>query len=150
MQKLNLPPFEPLLREAENLTQIFDIVRRRYVALTPEEWVRQHVIHALHQYNGYPIELMQIEGAISVNGLSKRCDIVIYNREGRPVIIVECKKPEIRLSQKVLDQICRYNLTLNVPYLYITNGLQHVVLQVDATHRCLKQLEQLPLWEEII
>lgn len=148
MQPLNLPPCELVLREENGTTQVFDIVRRRHVALTPEEWVRQHVIHALHGM-GYPLELMQVEGALSLNGLTKRCDIVVYNREIKPRLIVECKKPEVPLNQKVLDQICRYNLVHQVPYLYITNGMQHIICKVDNEKKCLLQTKTLPPWEEL-
>ena len=136
---LNLPPCSLTLREDE----VLDIVRKRYVALTPEEWVRQHVVHALHYALGYPLELLQVEGAITLNGMTRRCDIVVYNKEVHPLMIVECKQPEVPLSQKVLDQASRYNLVLQVPYLYLTNGLQHLVLKNNTV------IPQLPLWSEL-
>lgn len=126
--------------------EIFDPVRRRRVALTPEEWVRQQTITMLHDVYGYPLELLQVEAAIVLNGLSKRCDIVVYDHEVRPLMIVECKKESVALSQKVIDQACRYNLVLQVPYLLLTNGRQQVCLRVDAEKRCLSVVE-IPRWE---
>lgn len=150
MTPLTLPPCSLTLREREGRTEVLDIVRRRYVALTPEEWVRQHVVHALHYQLGYPLELIQVEGAISLNGMKKRCDIVVYAPGVKPLMIVECKKPEVKLSQSVADQACRYNLVHKVPYLYLTNGLQHIVCRVDADNQKLNQIARLPRWEELI
>lgn len=112
--------------------RVFDIVRRRWVALTPEEWVRQNTINMLHYRLCYPLELMQVEAAITLNGLTKRCDIVVYDRAVRPWMIVECKKKSVPINQNVVDQACRYNLVLQVPYLLLTNGRQQLCLEVDA------------------
>ena len=114
------------LRDTEGHREIFDIVRQRYVALTPEEWVRQHFILYLHEELNYPLELIQVEGAITLNGMTRRCDIVVYDNEVKPFIIVECKKETVALTQKVWDQACRYNLVLQVPYLCLTNGAQQL------------------------
>ena len=122
--------------------EVFDPVRRRWVALTPEEWVRQHTILRLHAA-GYPLEVMQVEGAIALNGMTRRCDIVVYN-DGHPWMIVECKKCEIPLTQKVCDQACRYNTVLRVPYLLLTNGRQEVIVEVNLAEGRLKQLLELP------
>lgn len=129
---------------------VFDPVRKRHVQLTPEEEVRQGVISLLHDQWGCPYELMQVESAISLNGLTKRCDVVIYNKLVRPILIVECKKPEVPISQKVVDQACRYNLVLKVPYLYLTNGCQHLLLRVDFDNHQLQQLRSFPKWEEVL
>ena len=128
------------VRENEGRREVFDPVRRRWVALTPEEWVRQCLILSLHNDYGYPYELMQVEGAISVNGMTRRCDIVIYN-DGHPWMIVECKQPNVALTQKVCDQACRYNTVLHVPYLLLTNGRQAVTVPVDWQNG---RLEQMP------
>lgn len=117
--------------EDNGRSEIFDPVRKRYVALTPEEWVRQQTIATLHERQGYPYELMQVEAAITLNGLTRRCDIVVYDASVQPFMIVECKKEEVELTQKVVDQACRYNLVLGVPYLLLTNGRQWLCLQVD-------------------
>ena len=119
------------MRVREGRRELFDIVRNRFVALTPEEWVRQHAIHYLHYELGYPLELMQVEGTIMLNGMTRRCDIVVYDASVHPYIIVECKNESVALSQKVLDQACRYNLVLQVPYLWLTNGVGQVCCRVD-------------------
>lgn len=120
---------------------IFDPVRRRRVRLTPEEAVRQQTIRELHELCGYPLELMQVEAAITLNGLTKRCDIVVYDHNVRPWMIVECKKESIHLTQKVVDQACRYNLVLQVPYLLLTNGRERICLHVDLENQRLDQVE---------
>ena len=137
------------IRTVDGRREVFDIVRRRYVALTPEEWVRQQVIHYLHERLHYPLELMQVEAAISLNGLTRRCDIVVYNRAVKPVMIVECKQPEVNITQRVADQACRYNLTLQVPLLYLTNGRQHWVGRVLADEQRMEALSSLPTWESL-
>ena len=132
------------LRDHEGRREVFDIVRNRYVALTPEEWVRQHVIHYLHEELGYPLELMQVEGAITLNGMTRRCDIVVYDKTVRPLIIVECKNESVPLTQKVLDQACRYNLVLQVPYLCLTNGVGQVCCRVDFAEKKVEIIPKLP------
>lgn len=138
----------PLVREEAGRQEVFDPVRRRWVALTPEEWVRQQVVRRLHQELGYPLELIQVEGAITLNGLTRRCDIVVYDRQCHPLIIVECKKEEVPLTQKVIDQACRYNLVLNVPYLCLTNGRQELCCRVDPLKKQLYPIENLPPWHK--
>ena len=124
---------------------VLDPVRRRWVALTPEEEVRQQTIVLLHEHYGYPLELMQVEGAITVNGQTRRCDIVVYDSDGRPYMIVECKRPNVSLTQRVCDQACRYNTVLQVPVLVLTNGWQQVVVEVDSDKRTLRQLTEIPM-----
>jgi hypothetical protein len=136
------------LREANGDREVFDIVRNRFVALTPEEWVRQHFILYLHQQLLYPLELMQVEGSISLNGMSKRCDIVVYDSNVRPLIIVECKKETVPLTQKVIDQACRYNLVLQVPFLCLTNGTQQICCQVDFENKQLLPIPELPKYHK--
>ena len=119
------------LRDIDGRREVFDIVRNRFVALTPEEWVRQNVIHYLHFELGYPLELLQVEGTITLNGMTRRCDIVVYDSEVRPLVIVECKRETVPLTQKVIDQACRYNLVLHVPYLCLTNGPNQICCKVD-------------------
>lgn len=132
------------IREEEGRREVLDIVRNRWVALTPEEWVRQQVVQRLHHTLGYPLELMQVEGAITLNGMTRRCDIVVYDREVRPWMIVECKKESVALTQKVIDQACRYNLVLQVPYLLLTNGRQELCCRVDLEEKRLIPLEKVP------
>lgn len=137
-----------LIRESDCHREVFDPVRRRYVALTPEEWVRQQTVFFLRDDKGYPLQLMQVEGAITLNGMTKRCDIVVYDSNVRPLMIVECKKESVPLTQKVIDQACRYNLVLKVPYLLLTNGKQQLCLKVDVEAQRLEQI-RIPSWEEI-
>ena len=128
---LNFPPFGLRIAKRNGRNEIFDPVRKRYVALTPEEWVRQHVIAYLHCCKHYPLELMKVEGSINIGGLSRRCDVVVYSTALEPILLVECKQPMVELSQKTFDQAARYNLVLNVPYLFITNGLTHCCYSID-------------------
>ena len=136
------------LRETDGRREVFDMVRNRFVALTPEEWVRQHFIQYLHEVLLYPVELMQVEGAISLNGMTRRCDIVVYDEDVKPLIIVECKKETVPLSQKVIDQACRYNLVLQVPFLCITNGRQQLCCKVDFAKKCLNTISELPKYHK--
>lgn len=136
------------IRDRDGHREVFDIVRNRFVALTPEEWVRQNSIHYLHQTLAYPLELMQVEGTITLNGMSRRCDIVVYDNNVKPLIIVECKRETVPLTQKVIDQACRYNLVLQVPFLYLTNGKQHLFCQVHFTDRCLVAIPELPRYHK--
>lgn len=138
------PYTEPQVRELpDGRREVLDPVRRRWVALTPEEEVRQQTICMLHDRYGYPLELMQVEGAITVNGQSRRCDIVTYGRDGRPRMIVECKRPDVPLTQKVCDQACRYNTVLQVPYLLLTNGKQLVMIEIDYVKQAIRQLPEI-------
>jgi type I site-specific restriction endonuclease len=104
---------------------IFDVVRNKFVVLTPEEWVRQHVIHYLIHERNYPKTLLAVEKEIALNGLRKRCDVVAYNREGKPFLLVECKAHDVNLNQDVVMQILQYNQKLNVPFLWISNGVMN-------------------------
>ncbi|MCQ2274028.1 MAG: type I restriction enzyme HsdR N-terminal domain-containing protein [Bacteroidales bacterium] len=134
------------IRQVDGRREVFDIVRHRFVALTPEEWVRQHTLHYLHYQLGYPLELIQVEGAITLNGLTRRCDIVVYDSQVRPLIIVECKKESVALTQRVIDQASRYNLVLQVPYLCLTNGPQRICCRVDFSQQRLLPIPELPIF----
>ena len=134
------------VRENEDRREVLDPVRRRWVVLTPEEWVRQLTIAMLHERYGYPLELMQVEGAITVNGQTRRCDIVVYGTDGKPHIIVECKRPDVPINQKVCDQACRYNTVLQVPYLILTNGKQMIIIEIDYKNCTLRPLAEPPLF----
>ena len=136
------------IRGREGHREVFDIARNRYVALTPEEWVRQNFIYYLHNVLGYPLELLQVEGTITLNGMSRRCDIVVYDNEVKPLAIVECKRETIPLTQKVIDQACRYNMVLQVPYICITNGKSQLCCHVDYSGKCLSTVEELPKYHK--
>ena len=125
MQNLNFPPYSFRLKNSENNTHIFDVIRKKFVVLQPEEWVRQHCIQYLLQEKNYPISLINVEKVVLINGLKKRYDIVVFNPDGSITLVVECKAPKVNISQSSFDQIARYNLTLKAPYLMVTNGLNH-------------------------
>jgi hypothetical protein len=129
---LNLPSAELRLRKVEQRTQIYDAFRKRWVVLTPEEWVRQHFLHFLKDELRYPANLLAVEKSLRLNGLSKRADIVVYSRTMEPWMLIECKKPEVKLTQAVFDQAARYNLVMNVPYLAITNGMQLLAAEIQT------------------
>lgn len=131
------------VREADGRSEVLDPVRKRWVALTPEEWVRQQTILLLHRRYSYPLELMQVEGTITLNGMTRRCDIVVY-RDSQPWMIVECKRPDVPVNQRVCDQACRYNTVLQVPLLLLTNGRQLIVIAIDYRQRSLRQLPEPP------
>lgn len=131
--------------KSENNNQfIFDIIRKRFVILTPEEWVRQHIIHYLITDHQFPKSLISVEKKLVLNGLTKRTDIVLYNRNGEPVLIVECKADSVALSQKTFEQIARYNLTLLVPYLWVTNGKSNFLCRIDHLNKKFSFLKTLP------
>lgn len=119
------------MQEQDGIVRIYDILRHRYVALTPEEWVRQHFIHYLIEHKSYPANLLTNEKTIHVNGMKRRCDTIIYSHQATPLCIVEYKAPSIEISQEVFMQICAYNVTLHVPYLIVSNGLKHFCCRID-------------------
>ena len=126
---LNLPEAGLRLKEDGQSKQIFDCVRKKFVSLKPEEWVRQHFIHFMINEKKYPASLMGIEKLVTVNELSQRADIVIYQRNGKPWMIVECKAPHVVLNQDTFYQAARYNISLGVPFIVITNGIEHYCLK---------------------
>ena len=128
---LNLPPYPFRLKEANNKVYIFDELRKKYLLVTPEEWVRQHWIQYLINQKGYPKNLIQSEGGLKLNHLQKRTDLVIFNRENQRILIAEFKAPRIKITQEVFDQIARYNFIHRVPLLIVSNGLTHFYCKVD-------------------
>ena len=128
---LNLPPFEPKISEQAGKPQIWDPVRKLWTPLTPEEHVRQAFVAYLVNYKNYPISHIANEQAISLNSMSRRCDSVVYDRAGQPKVIVEYKRPTVAITQKVFDQIARYNLVLHVDYLIVSNGLKHYCVKME-------------------
>lgn len=123
--ELNLPSFEFRIREEGQRKQIFDSLRKRFVALTPEEWVRQHFIRFLTEVKKYPASLMNVERGVKIISGTKRTDIVVHNRQGKPWMIVECKAPDIPVTEDTLLQAARYNMALQASFLVITNGMEH-------------------------
>ena len=135
MQILNFPLYEFRFKNSENKLYIFDIVRKKFVSLTPEEWVRQHTIQFLLKEKKYPQSLMNVEKQIQVNQLTKRYDIVVYRSDGSIFLAVECKAPQVKITQQIFDQIARYNMTLKAENLMITNGLHHIFYQIDYVNQ---------------
>ncbi len=129
---------------------IFDLIRKKYILLTPEEWVRQHIIHYLISDYKFPKALISVEKQLLLNDLQKRTDLVLYNQHAIPKLIVECKAPAVKLSQKVLEQIARYNLVLKVPWLWVTNGKHHVLCKIDHEQRNWLVYENLPPVSELV
>ncbi|HHU25429.1 MAG TPA: type I restriction enzyme HsdR N-terminal domain-containing protein [Bacteroidales bacterium] len=150
MYRLNLPPFEPKIRkkEASGDSEIFDPLRRRYVALTPEEWVRQHFVHYLISIKKYPASLIANEAGIKLNSLTRRCDTVVYNTRLEPVMIVEYKEPRVKITQGVFDQVVQYNSVLKVPFIVVTNGLIHYCCRMDYEKMGYEYLTDIPTWGE--
>lgn len=144
MQKLNFPTYSFRFKNSENKVSIFDVIRKRFMILQPEEWVRQHCVHYLINVKKYPISLINVEKELKVNGLKKRYDIVIFNPDGSIHLIVECKAPKIPIKQNTFDQIARYNLALNATYLMVTNGLNHYYCMMDFKNEKYIFLQDIP------
>lgn len=144
MQKLDFPEFEFRFKNSENKTFIFDVVRKKFMLLTPEEWVRQHVLMFLHQIKKYPLSLINVEKQISLNGTVKRYDLVIYKPDGALFLLVECKAPSVEINQHTFDQIARYNLLLKSDFLMVTNGFNHYYCTVDYQNNRYQFLKEIP------
>ena len=150
MIELNLPPYPYKVKQEKDKILIFDELRRRYVTLTPEEWVRQHFVHYLVAHKHYPPGLVANEISLTLNGTAKRCDTVVYDRQARPRVIVEYKAPHIEITQKVFAQVSRYNMVLRVDYLIVSNGLQHYCCRMDYDTNSCKFLPDIPEYGEIL
>lgn len=144
MIRLNLPQYAFRLKSKENKLYIFDPVRKKELLATPEEWVRQHFVQYLIQEKDYPASRIAIEKQFKLGKLTKRYDLLIFDRQGKPEVIVECKAPQVRISQDTFDQIARYNLGLQAKYLVVTNGLQHYYAQMDHVRESYIFLKELP------
>ena len=129
--KLNLPKFNFKNRLVDNTIQIFDEVRKGYFKLTPEEWVRQHVINYLAYHKNYSIGLMQVEKLIKYNNLNTRADLIVNDRDFNPIVLVECKAPNVKIGKDAFDQIAKYNFSLKAKYLFVTNGLKHYCCSIN-------------------
>ncbi len=149
MIPLNLPEFQHNIRSVGGKLEIFDQVRRKFVALTPEEWVRQHFVSYLITAKDVPLSLIAVEQMLIYNTMKKRADILVYSNKGIPVLMVECKAASVDLTQKVFDQIARYNLTLKVPFLIVTNGLQHICSKINFEERSYEFLEEVPEYRQM-
>jgi len=149
MEQLNLPNYEANIKKIGGVTKIFDSQRRKFVALTPEEWVRQNFVHFLLEHKGYSPSMLANEVEVSLNGMSRRCDSVVFGRDMKPKMIIEFKRPTVDITQKVFEQISRYNMVLHVDYLVVSNGLKHYCCKMDYDEKRYVFLEDIPLYENL-
>ncbi len=144
MQQLNFPTYSFRLKNSENKVSIFDAIRKKFVVLQPEEWVRQHCVKYLIEEKKYPQSLINVEKELRINGLRKRYDIVVFNPDGTIHLIVECKSSKMSINQDTFDQIARYNLALNATYLMVTNGMNHYYCSMDFEKKRYEFLRDIP------
>ena len=149
MKQLQFPTYSFRFKNSENKVAIFDEIRKKFIIITPEEWVRQHVVQFLLQDKKYPKSHINVEKLLKINDLNKRYDVVVYNPDGSIFILVECKAPEIKISQHTFDQIARYNMTLNAEYLMVTNGLNHYFCKMDYENEKYDFLPELPEYQSL-
>ena len=147
MQALNFPKFEYRLKSNENKISIFDVIRKKFVILQPEEWVRQHCVHYLINEKHYPVSLINVEKELRINSITKRYDIVVFNNDGSIFLVVECKAAHKKIDQNTFDQIARYNMALDAEYLMITNGLAHYYCQMNSKEQRYQFLKDIPFYK---
>ena len=150
MYELNLPKYGIKIANENGHQTIFDVLRRKYVALTPEEWVRQHFVHYLIEHKGYPQSLMANEIQLAIGNKKLRCNSVLYDRSLKPRMIIEYKAPTVNITQKVFDQITIYNMLLHVDYLVVSNGIKHYCCRMDYENQKYLFLDDIPDYQEII
>ena len=150
MYELNLPKYGIKIANENGHQTIFDVLRRKYVALTPEEWVRQHFVHYLIDHKGYPQALMANEIQLAIGNKKLRCDSVLYDRLLRPRMIIEYKAPTVSITQKVFDQITVYNMLLHVDYLIVSNGMKHYCCKMDYDNQKYLFLEDIPDYQNLL
>lgn len=149
MKQLNLPEYSFRISGEEGSEMIFDAIRKKYVRLTPEEWVRQNFVRYLIEEGKYPAGLIGIEVMSAFNNLKKRVDVLIHDRAGKPVMIIECKAPDVRIDDDVFDQAVCYNMGFRVPYLVVTNGIDHYACRIDHELKKYDFLNVIPLYGDI-
>lgn len=149
MNKLNLPPYAIALDRQDETLKVWDDLRRKWVRLTPEEWVRQHFIHFLIDHLGYPAQLLGNEVGLRLGGSKLRVDSILYDTQLRPKMLIEYKAPSVALSQQVLEQALRYNYKLEVPYLILSNGLEHVAYHINYKDHSYTVLDHIPHYKDI-
>jgi len=145
---LDFPSYSFKIKQETAVTYIFDDIRKKYLVLTPEEWVRQHVVQFIIKEKGYPRSLIKLEGGLKLNSLQKRTDVVVFNTDGEKILLIECKAPSVKITQKTFDQIARYNIIHKVPLLFVSNGLQHFACKIDIQQQKYQFLENLPAFEK--
>jgi type I site-specific restriction endonuclease len=150
LKELNLPQYSFKITGNEKSEMIFDPLRKKYVKLTEEEWVRQNFLQYLIQKGKYPSGLIRVEAMFRFNNLKRRADILLHNRRGEPVMIVECKAPDVPVNDIVFDQIVCYNMEFRVPYIVVTNGLVHYICKVNHEDKTWEFLNVIPLFEDLL
>ena len=150
MQKLNLPEYDLKLKTQSGRTMVFDPFRSKHLVMTPEELVRQLFARYLVEEKDYPASLMATEYSLTLNKMSKRCDILVFNRDGKPLVLVECKSPDVSIGREVFDQVARYNMVFRVEYLLITNGLKHYCCRVDHQLGTVEFLDDIPVYAALL
>lgn len=141
---LNLPSYSLRIKQENTGTYIFDEIRKKFLLLTPEEWVRQNLVQFLIRDKKYPRSLIKLEGGLKLNSLQKRSDILLFNNLGEKILLVECKAPIVRITQDTFDQIARYNFIHRVQWLLVSNGLQHFCCEIDFEKETYRFVEELP------
>jgi len=149
MHELNLPSVSLNIQNRSGKTCVFDVFRKRFVVLTPEEWVRQSFLRFLCEHKAYPAGLIAVETSLHYNRLAKRADAIVYNTLGKPLMIIECKAPDVKITQEVFDQVARYNFSFGVDYLTVTNGMQHFCVKRDANASHWDSLHDIPPFNHI-
>lgn len=149
MEKLNLPTYSFNIKLIEQRKYIFDFIRKKYVILTPEEWVRQNFLKYLVDEKKFPASLIAVEMEFKLNKLSKRSDAVVFDKDGKPFLIIEFKATDVKINQKVFDQIARYNMKLKVDFLIVSNGMEHFCCKIDYTNNNYLFLKEVPVFNQI-
>lgn len=149
MQTLNFPKYQFKIKDENGKRFIWDAIRKKYLALQPEEWVRQHLVQFLIKERHFPKSLIALEKGLTVNKMFRRTDVVAYTKNGQPCMIAECKAPQVKIKQATFEQIARYNLALKVPYLIVTNGLQHFCCYIDFATNNYHFLEDIPDYKDL-
>jgi type I site-specific restriction endonuclease len=150
MLQLNLPEYNFRIKKLDEKLLIFDSHRKRYVSLTPEEWVRQHFIRFLIEEKGYPAAYLAVEKQLSMNGMKKRCDAILYNEHAMPILIIELKAPTVPITQTTFDQVAVYNAKLKVDFFMISNGIEHYCCKVDTLNSNYKFFPEIPEYSKLI
>jgi len=149
MQQLNLPEYAFRIKTEDGKTMIFDAIRRKFVALSPEEWVRQNFIEYLKTEKNYPASLMAVEKQITINQMQRRFDLLVYSRSHQPCLIAEFKAPDVKITQDVFDQVVHYNMALKVAGIIVSNGLQHFACKMDYANNTYSYLREIPGYGEL-
>jgi len=150
MQKLNLPDYQFRIKSSDNSDFVFDELRKKYLLLTPEEWVRQNIIKYIIEEKKVPAGLISLEAGVEINSLKRRYDALVHSKSGKPFILIECKAPDVAITKKVFEQITAYNSKIAAPYMLITNGLKHFFLRLHATSGKFIFEQEMPLYTQLI